>query len=82
MRESAQGAGAAVVAAGLEGDVGGGAVGGEVAGGGLFEGYDFGVVAVVVEVGAFADDRFSVAGRERSLPEGLVRRGLWFRRRA
>ncbi len=54
------GRGAAVVAAGLEGDVGGGSVGGEVAGGGLLEGYDFGVVAVVVEVGAFADC-FSVA---------------------
>ena len=49
------GRGAAVVAAGFEGDVGGGAVGGEVAGGGLFEGYDFGVVAAVVEVCAFAD---------------------------
>ncbi len=30
--------------------------GGEAAGGGLFEGDDLGVVAVVVEVGAFTDD--------------------------
>ncbi len=50
------GAGAAVVAAGFEGDVGGGAFGGDAALGGLLEGYDLGVVAVVVEVGAFADD--------------------------
>ena len=50
------GAGAAVVAAGFEGDVGGGSGGVDVAGGGLFEGDDLGVVALVVEVGAFADD--------------------------
>ena len=50
------GAGAAVVAAGLEGDVGGCAAGGDVSRCGLFEGDDLGVVAVVVEVCAFADD--------------------------
>ncbi len=50
------GAGAAVVGAGLEGYVGCGADGGDAACGGLFEGCDFGVVAVVVEVGAFGDD--------------------------
>ncbi len=53
------GRGAAVVAAGLKCDVGGSAVSGEVAGGGLLEGDDFGVVAVVVDVGAFADDLWS-----------------------
>ena len=50
------GASAAVVAAGLEGDVGGGSFGGDASLGGLFEGYDLGVVAIVVEVSAFADD--------------------------
>ena len=50
------GRGAAVVAAGLEGDVGGGTLGGNAAVGRLFEGYDLGVIAVVVEVCAFADD--------------------------
>ena len=50
------GAGAAVVTAGLECDICGGALGGDASGGGLFEGDDFGVVAIVVEVGAFADD--------------------------
>ena len=50
------GAGAAVVTAGFEGDVSGGVFGGEATCGGLFEGDDFGVVAVVVEVRAFADD--------------------------
>ncbi len=50
------GAGATVVAAGFEGDVGCGAYGGEAACCGLFEGGDLGVVAVGVEVGAFADD--------------------------
>jgi len=56
--------GAAVVAAGFEGDVGGGAPGGDVALSGLLEGDDLGVVAVVVEVGAFADDYgcFSLMG--------------------
>ena len=44
------GRGAAVVAAGLESDVGSGAFGGEAAPGCLFEGDDFGVVAVVVEM--------------------------------
>ena len=48
--------GATVVAAGLEGDVGRGAFGGDASGAGLFEGDDFGVVAVVVEVCSFADD--------------------------
>ena len=59
------GRGAAVVAAGLEGDVGGGALGGDAAVGRLFEGYDLGVIAVVVEVGAFADDPWcgAVGGR-------------------
>ncbi len=58
------GRGAAVVAAGLERDVGGGSFGGEAAGGGLFEGDYFGVVAVVVEVCAFADDlRHTTVGR-------------------
>ena len=51
------------MAAGLERDVGGCAFGGEAASGGLFEGHDFGVVAVVVEVRAFADDlRRAAAG--------------------
>lgn len=50
------GASAAVVAAGFEGDVGGGSFGGETALGGLLEGDDLGVVAVGVEVSAFADD--------------------------
>ena len=47
------GAGAAMVATRLEGDVGSGAAG---LGACLEEGDDFGVVEVVVEVGAFADD--------------------------
>ena len=50
------GAGAAVMGAGFEGYVGGCAGGGAVAGGGLFEGCDLGVVAEVVEVGAFGYD--------------------------
>jgi len=50
------GAGAAMMTAGLEGDVGGGAAGREASGGGLFESDDLGVVAVVVEVRALADD--------------------------
>jgi len=44
------------VAAGLEGDVGGGSLDGEAARGGLFEGYDLGVVVVVVEVCACTED--------------------------
>ncbi len=57
-------AGATVVAAGLEGDVGGGSFGGEAALGCLFEGDDLCVIAVVVEVGAFADDfRHTAVGR-------------------
>jgi hypothetical protein len=48
--------GAAVVAAGFEGHVGCGSLGGVTLCGGLFEGDDFGVVAVVVEMGTFADD--------------------------
>ena len=48
--------GATVVAAGLEGYVGGCAGGVDAAMGGLLEGYDFGVVALVVEVGSFGDD--------------------------
>ena len=50
------GAGAAEVAAGFEGDVGGGSFGGDATLGGLLEGDDLGVVAVGVEVSAFADD--------------------------
>jgi hypothetical protein len=50
------GAGAAVMAAGLEGDVGGGAFYGVAVRGGLLEGDDLGVVSGVVKVGAFADD--------------------------
>ncbi len=81
------GSGAAVVAAGLEGDVGSGALSGEAARGGLFQGYDFGVVALVVEVSAFADDLGCIsawcgAGPGRSLPVGWVRRGRRSRRRA
>ena len=72
---------AAVMAAGFEGDVGGGSAWREAAGGGLFEGDDLGVVAVVVEVSAFADD-FAVVGRGRSRPGGWVRRGRRFRWRA
>lgn len=48
--------GSAVVAAWFERDVGGGAFDGVAERGCLFEGDDLGVVAVVVEVGAFADD--------------------------
>ena len=54
------GAGAAVVSAGFEGDVGGCAVHVMVEGSGLLEGGDLGVVARVVEVSAFADDDFAV----------------------
>ena len=75
------GAGAAVVGAGLEGYVGGCAGGRDAACGGLFEGCDFGVVALVVEVGAFGDD-LAVVGRGRSLPGGWARRGRWCRGRA
>jgi hypothetical protein len=50
------GGGAAVVAAGLEGYVGGCAGCVHSAVDGLFEGCDLGVVEVVVEVGSFGDD--------------------------
>ena len=50
------GAGAAVMAAGFEGDVGRGSFDGEAALCGLFEGDDLRVVAVGVEVRAFAYD--------------------------
>jgi len=55
------GAGTAMVAAGFEGDVGGGADGGDTARGGLFEGDDFRVVAVVIDVCAFADNFWCAA---------------------
>ncbi len=47
---------AAVVAARFEGDVGGSAFGGEAAFCCLFQGDDFGVVALLVDVGAFSED--------------------------
>jgi len=50
------GAGSSVVGAGLEGDVGGGSGDVVAAFAGLLEGGDLGVVALVVEVSAFADD--------------------------
>ena len=49
-------AGAAMVTAGLEGDVGGGAFGGEAALRCLLQCDDLGVVALVVDVGAFSED--------------------------
>ncbi len=48
--------GSAVVSAGFEGDVGGGAGGREASSVGLFEGGDFGVVALGVEVRALPDN--------------------------
>ncbi len=75
------GAGAAVVAAGLEGDVGGGACDGVAAFGGLLEGDDLGVVAVVVAMRALAED-FFCRGRGRSRPGGWGWRGRWSRGRA
>ena len=60
-----------MVAAGLEGDVGGGSFCREASLGGLLEGYDLGVVVVVVEVRAFADDFWGVspgADRVRTQP--------------
>jgi len=53
---------AAVVAAGFEGNVSGGSAGREAAGCGLLESDNLGVVAVVVEVSAFAND-FAVEGK-------------------
>jgi len=50
------GAGAAMVGAGFEGDVGGGTSGREASRGCHFERDDLGMVAVVVEMRAFADD--------------------------
>jgi hypothetical protein len=50
------GTGSTVVAAGFEGDIGGGSEGGEPLCGSLFEGDDLGVIVVVVEMRAFADD--------------------------
>jgi hypothetical protein len=52
-----------MVTAGFEGDVGGGAFGGEAAFRRLFQGYDLGVVALVVDVGAFSED-FVVADED------------------
>ncbi len=75
------GRGAAVVGAGLEGDVGGGSGGADAAGGGLLEGDDLGVVAVVVEVGAFADDRV-LADEDAAYLRDWGRRGRRWRRRA
>ena len=57
------GAGAAVVAAGLESDVSGGAGGAVAKRAGLLECDDLGVVAVGVDVRAFSDD-FSVANED------------------
>ena len=53
---------AAVVAAGFESDVGSGSFCGDASCGGLFECDDFGVVAVVVEMCAFADDLWLAGG--------------------
>jgi hypothetical protein len=50
------GPGASVVAAGLEGDVGGGALRGETARGDLLESDDLGVVESFVKMSAFAED--------------------------
>lgn len=54
--------GPAVVSAGFEGDVGSGSGGVVVAAAGLFEGDDFSVIAVCVNVGAFADGLGAVWG--------------------
>ena len=50
------GAGATLMAAGLESDVGGGSLDGETARGGLFEGHDLGVIVVVVKMCAFTQN--------------------------
>ena len=81
MRELAQGGGAAVVAAGFERDVGGGALSGDSSGGCLLEGDDLGVVEVVVDVCAFGEDLLR-CGRGRSRPGDWVRPGRWCRWRA
>jgi hypothetical protein len=67
---------AAMMAAGFEGDIGGGSAGRDVVGCGLFESYDFGVVAVVVEVRSFADDLWCAAG-DRCLCEHAPYLGVW-----
>ena len=56
------GRGAAVMAAGFEGDIGGGTLCGDASCGGLFECDDFSVVAVGIEMCSFADDLWC-AGR-------------------
>src|SRR6202453_4932488 len=50
------GAGAAAVTAGFERDIGGGSDGAEASCSGLFQGDDLGVVQIVIDVSAFADD--------------------------
>jgi len=49
------GSGASMVAAGFERNVGSGALSGDAALCGIFEGYDLGVVVAIVEMGAFGE---------------------------
>ena len=68
------GRGAAVVRAGLKGDVGGCAMRVMALGGSLFEGYDFGMVAGFVEVGSAAYDSLfeaKILCQDAGLPAGL-----------
>jgi len=70
------GSGAAVMAAGFEGDVGRGSFGGETALHSLLEGYDLRVVAVGVEVCAFADD-FGMTAVGWCLGEDTAHLWIW-----
>ena len=66
---------AAVVRAGFEGDVGGGALGADAASCRLFEGDDLGVIALLVEVRTFADDEIFAGEDAADLRVGTGERG-------